>query len=331
MARPHTMTGSTSKVEPLRVLHVEDDSYQQLALRAMVGAIERETPGLSVTVTVVETAQAAIEATRQETYDLVLLDYRLPGGDADTVLPQLRVQVENAAIIMLSCDAQEASLQRCWLDLGADSYRVKPISRQMVVELFSYTRDKQRIQKRRRPSLAPEEEDAVEEDARRWKTQEGGPRQVRSRTSEPEQEPRLPEQEPAPAIMELLSKGRRGPVHLALDQSIGPAPVAMKVYTMGAVRGPPPPPHAHVNATVKRRVKGDQCVEMRALCEGGELFDLLGEHPDGLPLGEALAWFAQLASAVAHCHAHGAINGQLVSIARLEPSACSALSHSATS
>lgn len=297
---------------PLRLLHVEDDSYQQFVLAALVEAINEEAPKLSVELTAVDTAQAAIEATRNAAFDLVLLDYRLPGGDADTILAQLRQQVENAAIIVLSGDAQEASMQRCWLDLGADSYRVKPITKQICLELLLYTRDKQRhIQKRgRQPYVSDDDDESDDYDgdddasSHRSKSFKSS-RECSFKVSEPEQES-------AASIMQLLSGGRRGPVHLALDQTIDlHFPVAMKVYALTDVRGPPPPPHAHVNAILKRRVKGEQCVEMRRLCEGGELFDLLGDAPDGLPLGEALTWFAQLASAVQHCHAHGAVHGQL--------------------
>ena len=87
-----------------------------------------------------------------------------------------------------------------------------------------------------------------------------------------------------------------------------------------------------------------QAIEIRELCEGGELFDsVIDAEDEGSPggIGEALGWFtqarssvvrassvaisarpgavaslapvcrAQLASVVAHCHAHGAVHGQL--------------------
>lgn len=44
----------------------------------------------------------------------------------------------------------------------------------------------------------------------------------------------------------------------------------------------------------------------------GELFDYLMETCDGLPPpDEALCWLVQLVGAVAHCHSHGAVHGQL--------------------
>ena len=70
-----------------------------------------------------------------------------------------------------------------------------------------------------------------------------------------------------------------------------------------------PPPHPCVNRVLSRFVKGAQCIEVRALCDGGELFDTLVEFDGRLPLRRVLAFFGQLADAVAHCHAHGAVHG----------------------
>ena len=112
----------------------------------------------------------------------------------------------------------------------------------------------------------------------------------------------------------------------------------MKVRAAASVRGPPPPPHPHVNRVLNQMAKGESCIETRELCEvrsptpsapppdrpgltrhrppapsqAGELFDaLLATEGGRLPAPRALGWFAQLASAVAHCHKHGAVHGQL--------------------
>ena len=122
------------------MLHVEDDQFQQMTFSAVASSIGQGDSGLSVQVTTVETANAALEALEdgKKAFDLVLLDYLLPDGhNGDTVLPKMRKLLgPYAAIIMLSGDAQEAPMQRCWLDLGADSYRLKPVSRATVEELF---------------------------------------------------------------------------------------------------------------------------------------------------------------------------------------------------
>ena len=54
-------------------------------------------------------------------------------GEGDAVLSNIRALLgSHCAIIMLSGNAQEESMQRCWLDLGADSYRVKPVAAPVV-------------------------------------------------------------------------------------------------------------------------------------------------------------------------------------------------------
>ena len=63
---------------------------------------------------------------------------------------------------------------------------------------------------------------------------------------------------------------------------------------------------------ILRVTEGGISFEVRQLCAGGELFDLLlSEYEGATPLEEALRLFAQICAAVAHCHHHGAVHGQL--------------------
>jgi CheY-like chemotaxis protein len=112
----------------MRVLLVEDDYFQQVSITAIVRLVESNNPGTQLDLTCAQSGAEAVAACRAsaESFDLVLLDYKLPGGDGDAVLPAIREEVGSVcAVVMLSGDAQEASMQRCWLDLGADSYRIK--------------------------------------------------------------------------------------------------------------------------------------------------------------------------------------------------------------
>lgn len=101
----------------MRILAVEDDPFQQASLEAIIEAIQLQNPKLSLKLTVCATAHEARAACNHDClYELVLLDYMLPGGDGDTVLPDMRSKLGPlAAIIMLSGEAQEASMQRCWI------------------------------------------------------------------------------------------------------------------------------------------------------------------------------------------------------------------------
>ena len=286
---------SLANAGTIRVLHVEDDEFQRVALECTAQAIESSVPGLVIKLTAVDSAEAALDVTASGAeFDLLLLDYMLPGGNGDTVLPKLRERVgQLAAIIMLSGDAQEASMQRCWLDLGADSYRLKPISVDIIQGLFSYTLEKRRLlQKRRRcgspPSSPPEDEEATTShhskrpSTRREAAAETTPEHDLYKADDSTDSP--------PAIVDMLSNGRRGPVHLGFDQRLGHLgeAVAMKVYnlesfevgTSPAGYGLPPAEHPHVNRVLSRLTTGEQCVELRELCDGGELFDLLAELGD---------------------------------------------------
>ena len=310
----------TQGTTTVHVLHVEDDEFQQMAMR-MVATTIANAGGINIELTTVDTAAKAVAATQRNdpgapAFDLVMLDVMLPGGNGDTVLPTLRSQCgQFCAIIMLSASSQESSMQHCWLDLGADSYRIKPISAHTVEELLGYALEKRRLLQKRRRNVSPDHDDEDDDGAFPAK-RDGSFRAKKNGTgvgSSPEATSAARETEEAPAIVDLISNGRRGPVHLAFDEQN--KPVAMKVYPAGAVRGPPPRLadlpllHPHVNRVLRRLTCGAQCVELRELCEGGEFFDQLVEVE--LSVEEAYGWFSQLVSAVAFCHAHGVAHGQL--------------------
>lgn len=311
----------------LRVLGVEDDPFQRNAMRMIIDHVATRYPNLTVSLTLAESGKAGLDACRgSDGFDLVLLDYKLPGGDADTVLPALRKELEQvAAIIVLSGNAQEAPMQRCWLDLGADSYRIKPISRTTLEELVDYTLQKQNyLQKRRRAEGEAHDLEGGTEPKRTcasdligasdsfgsYGTSDGMKESGETCGEWNDADLATSDLElNAPGFLSILSEGRRGPVRLGFAAS---KPVAIKVMDRRFVRGPPPPEHPHVNTVMKRLLKGEQCVEIRTLCDGGELFDsLVDENECGLPVDKALFFVQQLMEAVAHCHEHGAVHGQL--------------------
>ena len=300
----------------MRVLLVEDDVFQQMALKAVVEMLGSKNQ-LVISLTTVDSGSAALDAITQANpkmkgdtaFDLVLLDYQLPGGNGDLVLPQIRAAIgQLPAIIMLSGSAQQAEMQRCWLDLGADSYRLKPVSADAIQELLRYAlRKRNFLQKRNRPE-DDQSDDGADEDEHVAKKRSSGSSSVASSSAQaPAAQPPAAAAEAAPAIVELLAIGRRGPVHIGFAG--GPDAVAIKVYPQQHARGAPPPPHPFVNRVLRQLEQGDQLVEVRELCDGGEFYDNL---IDGcLPVREALAWFEQMAGAVAHCHACGAVHGRL--------------------
>lgn len=73
---------------------------------------------------------------------------------------------------------------------------------------------------------------------------------------------------------------------------------------------PPAPEHTNVVKVIDRLRVNNSWFEVRALCEGGELFDQVAEE-GALPWDTALPFFAQIVRAAAYCHACGVAHGQL--------------------
>ncbi len=102
----------------MRVLLIEDDS--------MVGAaVAQALKDAAYAVDWVTDGEAAIEATKAETYDVALLDLGLPIRDGREVLRRLRRHGRTFPIIVVTArDGLDDRIEG--LDLGADDYMVKP-------------------------------------------------------------------------------------------------------------------------------------------------------------------------------------------------------------
>lgn len=113
----------------MRILLIEDERELADALAAALGK-----HGI-VTDHTVRLADAA-ELARQNIYDAVLLDRRLPDGDGLTFIPQLRRAGRDTPIIVLT--ARNEAMERVeGLDVGADDYLGKPF---LVEELMARIR-----------------------------------------------------------------------------------------------------------------------------------------------------------------------------------------------
>lgn len=129
----------------LRILIIEDETELADAVRAI---LERE----RFVVDHVDSLAVAIEASRSGSFDLVLLDRRLPDGEGLSIIATLRRHNPGVAIIVLSAQG-EVEDRVTGLDGGADDYLVKPFA---ADELLARIRAI-----RRRPSPLHRDEIAV--------------------------------------------------------------------------------------------------------------------------------------------------------------------------
>src|SRR5262245_49094424 len=107
-------------VVPAHVLVVDDDEPIAAALRR---ALEYE----GFRVSVARDGIAALEQTRRDAPDLVVLDLMLPGIDGVTVCQRLRAERIETLVLMLT--ARDATADRVrGLDAGADDYLAKPFA-----------------------------------------------------------------------------------------------------------------------------------------------------------------------------------------------------------
>jgi two-component system, OmpR family, response regulator len=104
----------------MRILIVEDDPSLASGLSRIL-----EAEGYAVDVT--SRGEDAVQAARQERFDMVILDVGLPGIDGFEVLRRLRTAEYRAPVLVLT--ARDTVNDRVHgLDLGADDYMAKPFA-----------------------------------------------------------------------------------------------------------------------------------------------------------------------------------------------------------
>lgn len=73
-----------------------------------------------------ERGEAALRDLRRQTFDLLLLDWNMPGLDGMAVLAQLKLIASPPPVLLITSRSEEADIVR-GLEAGADDYVVKPI------------------------------------------------------------------------------------------------------------------------------------------------------------------------------------------------------------
>jgi DNA-binding response OmpR family regulator len=86
----------------------------------------------------VEDGAAAVEAAKAETYDLILMDVRMPrmtGYEACRRLKEMEL-TQNIPIVFLSAKGQEAEIQT-GLQVGAADYILKPFAPDVLIKTIN--------------------------------------------------------------------------------------------------------------------------------------------------------------------------------------------------
>lgn len=117
----------------MRILLAEDE--EQLA-RVIQMAMEQS----GYQADVVHDGQRAVELSRKNAYDVIILDIMMPIMDGITALKEIRSHGDHTYVIMLTAMAEEDDRVR-GLDSGADDYLTKPFSlKELLARLRSLER-----------------------------------------------------------------------------------------------------------------------------------------------------------------------------------------------
>jgi DNA-binding NtrC family response regulator len=123
------MTTPTASKTEATVLIVDDEPNMRTTLADILRNEGYETA-------TAETGEQAIEMCRQRTYDIVLMDVRMPGIDGVEAFREIRREQAGARIILMTAYSLD-ELKRAALDEGAIAFLPKPLDVENVLNLIS--------------------------------------------------------------------------------------------------------------------------------------------------------------------------------------------------
>ena len=116
----------------MRILFVEDDAVNRLVLKAMV-----EKAGS--TLYEAEDALRGLDMIEHDTYDLILMDLRMPGMDGMTAIRKIRERGDEKAklpIIVVTADSAPDIRANC-IAGGADDFIMKPVTMAILFDTIA--------------------------------------------------------------------------------------------------------------------------------------------------------------------------------------------------
>jgi CheY-like chemotaxis protein len=113
----------------MRVLFVEDDTMNRRVVRDMLKVVGTDMEEAS-------DAETGLRMLEEHTYDMVLMDLRMPGMDGLTAITLLRASIgpnRETPVIVVTADTAVDLRERCFA-AGADEVIVKPVAMAALLE-----------------------------------------------------------------------------------------------------------------------------------------------------------------------------------------------------
>ncbi len=116
---------------PLQILLVEDNPVNQMVAKLLLKR-------LGYQVDLAENGLDAVQATQDQTYDLILMDVQMPKMDGLTATKLIKSRLSNSQtqIVAMTAEAMPEDRQACF-DAGMDDYISKPFNISGLIQLFT--------------------------------------------------------------------------------------------------------------------------------------------------------------------------------------------------
>ena len=130
---PATQDEIKEKKDTVKILLVEDYKHSQIIVTRLLKKNDFDS------IVVVENGQEALDAVKQQHYDLILMDMQMPvmnGFEATKKIRELK-EYKDTPIVALTAFAMKGDREKC-LDAGATDYIPKPIDSQEFIQKVKY-------------------------------------------------------------------------------------------------------------------------------------------------------------------------------------------------
>lgn len=139
---PSSQEEVKEKKDTVKILLVEDYKHSQIIVTRLLKKNDFDS------IVVVENGQEALDAVKQQHYDLILMDMQMPvmnGFEATRKIRELN-EYKDTPIVALTAFAMKGDREKC-LDAGATDYIPKPIDSHEFIQKVKYYTDKKLVSK----------------------------------------------------------------------------------------------------------------------------------------------------------------------------------------